>query len=137
MILSTSGTDFGPKQAEKTAFVYFQISLFCILFGAVYEYFSHDVYSYHMLYAFVIPLVGGTLLFWRMARRSVRHMPRPLSRKLYHSGIASLTVGTIFQGVLEIYGTTNQLIRFYYFAGTAFIVLSILFHFLHQFKKNC
>ena len=52
---------------EKTGFIYLFVSLFCVLFGAVYEYFSHEVYSYFMIYAFVIPQVGGVLPFFGMA----------------------------------------------------------------------
>ena len=52
------------KKTAKTGFVYLFISLLCILFGAVYEYYSHEVYSYFMLYAFVIPLAGGALPFF-------------------------------------------------------------------------
>ena len=38
-------------------------TLFLVLFGAVYESFSHGVYSYFMLYAFAIPLVFGVTLY--------------------------------------------------------------------------
>lgn len=58
MTLSTS--------AIKTGLQYFTAALFCALFGAVYELFSHSVFSYYMLYAFMIPLVGGALLFFLM-----------------------------------------------------------------------
>ena len=34
---------------------------FLALFGAIYEIFSHEVYSYFMLYAFAIPLAMGLL----------------------------------------------------------------------------
>lgn len=60
MILST----LDINRMNKTALYYLFISLFCILFGAVYELFSHEVYSYFMLYAFVIPLGGGALPFF-------------------------------------------------------------------------
>ena len=56
MTLSTS--------AIKTGLQYFTAALFCALFGAVYELFSHSVFSYYMLYAFMIPPVGGALLFF-------------------------------------------------------------------------
>ena len=56
MTLSTS--------AIKTGLQYFTAALFCALFGAVYGLFSHSVFSYYMLYAFMIPLVGGALLFF-------------------------------------------------------------------------
>ena len=36
------------------------------LFGAIYELFSHDVYSYYMIYAFAIPLLMGVLPYEAM-----------------------------------------------------------------------
>ena len=56
MTLSTS--------AIKTGLQYFTAALFCALFGAVYELFSHSVFSYYMLYAFMIPLVGGVIVIF-------------------------------------------------------------------------
>lgn len=102
----------------KTGFIYLFISVFCILFGAVYEYFSHEVYSYFMLYAFMFPLVGGALPFLGLAFCSLP-LPGRVSCNLYHSGIAALTIGSLFEGVLKIYGTTNRLVVVYWLLGAA------------------
>ena len=115
----TLGINEQCKSMAKTGFVYLFISLFCALFGAVYEIFSHEVYSYYMLYAFVFPLAGGALPFFSLAFSS-RPTPGRISLNLYHSGIATLTVGSILQGVLEIYGTTNRLVLTYWLAGVFF-----------------
>jgi hypothetical protein len=120
----------------KISFVYLLISLFCILFGAVYEYFSHEVYSYYMIYAFLFPLIGGTLSFSVLARFNFRHLPERLSINLYNSGIAALTVGSLFQGVLEIYGTTNALIRVYWFVGFAFLIMGLLLYLVGIWSTN-
>ncbi|MCC8192754.1 MAG: hypothetical protein LIO41_06935 [Ruminococcus sp.] len=119
----TSDTD--RKRAAKTSLIYLIISLVCVLFGAVYEYFSHEVYSYYMLYAFMIPLVGGTLvyLYIFLSRLPV---PKKASFNLYNSGIAALCVGCIFNGVLEIYGTTNSLISVYWLAGVILVFLGVI-----------
>ena len=108
----TSDTDFDAKSAAKTAFVYLLLSLFCCLFGAVYERCSHEVYSYWMLYAFAFPLAGGTLPFSLLQMAKGKRYPNALARNLYHAGIAAFTVGSILQGVLEIYGTTNELMKY-------------------------
>lgn len=92
------------------------ISISCAAFGAVYELFSHEVYSYFMLYAFLFPLIGGTLPFFILACSRVR-LPDAIACKLYHAGIAALTVGSLFTGVLEIYGTTNRLTAVYWIVG--------------------
>lgn len=47
--------------------------------------------------------------------------PGRIARNLYRSGIATLTIGCIMQGVLEIYGTTNKLICVYWIVGIVFV----------------
>lgn len=115
------------RSMAKTGFLYLFVSLFCVLFGAIYEYFSHEVYSYFMLYAFVFPLAGGALPFFGLA---FYHLPLPdrVSGNLYHSGIAALTVGSLFKGVLDIYGTTNRLVSIYWVIGAVFLLLGITFY---------
>ncbi|MDY3766696.1 MAG: hypothetical protein SO016_08415 [Lachnospiraceae bacterium] len=118
------------RSAAKTAFVYLLTALFCALFGAIYERYSHEVYSFYMIYSFMFPLAGGTLPFLAISLLRIKKYPRALSRNLYHSGIATLTVGSIIRGILDIYGTTNRLIRWYWYAGILFIIAAILFFFL-------
>jgi hypothetical protein len=119
----------------KTAYVYLLISLFCVLFGAVYELFSHEVYSFYMIYAFVFPLVGGVLLFLLMGMGKLFINSSAVSCNLYHAGIATLTIGSILTGIVEIYGTTNTLIRIYWMAGT-FMILGSLLLCMAQKKRN-
>lgn len=124
--MSTSDID-RMKKAAKTGFVYLFISLFCILFGAVYEIYSHEVYSYFMLYAFAIPLVGGTLPFFGIAFCRIP-VPGRVSQNLYHAGIAALTTGSLFEGALEIYGTTNRFVSVYWIFGVGFLLLGLILY---------
>lgn len=119
----------------KTGFVYLFVSLFCALFGAVYEVYSHEVYSYYMIYAFVIPLAGGTLPFFSLAYFS-RPAPGRGSLNLYHSGIAALTVGSIIQGVLEIYGTTNRLVFAYWIVGVSLLGIGLVLYVIKRTRKS-
>ena len=112
------------NKAFKTAFVYLLISLFCAFFGAVYEIFSHGVYSYFMIYAFGFTLAGGTLPFSILALSKTKWYPNKLTYSFYHYGIATLTVGSIVRGVLDIYGTSNDLSNIYWWVGFAFILVS-------------
>lgn len=89
---------------------------FFAFFGAVYERFSHEVYSYFMIYAFAFPLLLGALPMLISVLRG-SHKLSPLHIMLWHCGIAALTVGSAFQGALEIYGTTNRLTLFYPIIG--------------------
>ncbi|MBQ8827969.1 MAG: hypothetical protein IJZ90_02360 [Clostridia bacterium] len=120
----TSDNDNKHKNA-KAGFIYLLFAVFCAVFGAVYELFGHGVYSYFMLYAFMIPLIGGTLPFYAMSISRCIY-PGSIAVDLYSSGIAALTVGSIFQGVLEIYGTTNSLISVYPIAGASFIAAGLI-----------
>ena len=127
--LYTSDINLENRRCLNTSLTYLIISIFCAFFGAVYEVFSHEVYSYFMLYAFAFPLVGGTFPFLIMALVKSKK-PQAVSRNLYHSGIATLTLGSIVNGVLEIYGTTNSLMQFYWLVGTAFVATGIIAYLL-------
>lgn len=105
--------------------VYLLSALGCAAFGAVYEVFSHGVWSGYMVYAFVFPLTLGTLPFLHTVMRR-RPMPGLWALRLHHAGVAALTVGSIMEGVLAIYGTTNRLTAVYWIVGTALLLTSLL-----------
>ena len=136
MTLFTSDIDTNAKHASKTSFVYLLISLFCILFGAVYEKYSHEVYSYYMLYGFCFPLIGGTLMFSILGSVKLKKYPSAVSRNLYHSGIATLTVGSLVRGVLDIYGTTNVLSGYYWQVGLLLSGIGIIVYLTTLFKNK-
>ena len=105
--------------------MYLVCTAFVALFGGVYEMFSHGVWSGWMVYAFAIPLVLGALPFGWMALHR-KPLPGPWVCRLHHAGVATLTVGSVMQGVLAIYGTTNRLILVYWIAGAALLLGSLL-----------
>ena len=49
--------------------------------------------------------------------------------------MATLTVGSVYKGVLDIYGTTNVLILVYLVAGSVFILTGLMFY-VFGCKKN-
>ena len=100
------------KRFYLAAFAYLIAAAFLALFGAIYEVFSHGVYSFFMIYSFAIPLLLGTLPYLLMGLLD-RKIPRPFTSRLWAFGIAALAVGCSFQGVLEIAGLTNRLIYVY------------------------
>lgn len=133
--MCTSDIKSSTKKANKTAFNYLCISLFCALFGGVYEYYGHGVISFHMIYAFAIPLVFGTLFFLIIGKSVSIPYPERLSAGCLHLAVATATVGSIFQGVLDIYGTTNRLSSIYIYASAILIVISIVKYVLQLIKK--
>ena len=111
------------KRAREDSFssvidAYLAAALGCALFGAVYECFSHGVFSPFMVCAFAFPLLLGALPLC-LLRSFGRPFPRPPAADLVHAGVAALTVGSILRGVLDIYGTTNSLLAAYWIAGAA------------------
>lgn len=99
-------------------------TVFLALFGAVYEMFSHGVYSYFMIYAFAFPLVMGVVPYTIMLLKNVR--PERLPLLLWNSAIATFATGSLFYGVLQIYGTTNSLIVVYPIAGLALAIPALI-----------
>lgn len=130
--MSTSGKDTGKSQMGKTGFAYLLISLFCVFFGVVYEYFSHEVYSGFMIYAFVFPLAGGALPYFAMSLYGGRRLPGRASRNLYNSGIATLTVGSLMEGTLDIYGTTNDILGVYWVVGICLVGAAIMVYLIFR-----
>ena len=132
MTLFTSDTDKNrfdsrpDRSLLRTARTYLFVSLFTAFFGAVYEWFSFGVYSYFMLYAFAVPLVLGTLPFLMMGMRSRAAAPPLPAGRLWHAGVAVLTVGCLFKGVLDIYGTESDLTPVYWIAGGALLAAALL-----------
>jgi len=111
----------------KTALLDLVLALLCALFGMIYELFSHGVYSYHMLYFFLFPLAGGTVPFLLLAWKG-RFFPDSRAVSLYHAGLAALTVGSCASGILEIYGTTSDLIPIYWIFGSLTIGSALLLY---------
>ena len=135
MILYTLDRKEQKKYMKKISFTFLIASLFCMVFAAVYEDFSHQVYSGYMIFAFIIPLVGGALPFLMLALLG-RRFPGRAAVNLYNSGIAALTVGSIMLGVLEIYGTTNGLTDVYWLAGGAFAAAGILLYIVEGERRT-
>ena len=121
------------KSYTRTALVYLLIAAFCALFGSIYERFSHGVYSYHMLYAFAYPLLGGTLPALVLSLLE-KPLPTPMIRTLHRCAITTFTVGSILHGVLEIYGTTNRLTALY-FPTASLLLLAATTAYLFQLKN--
>lgn len=104
---------------------YLLATVACALFGAVYEQFSHGVFSYFMIYAFAFPLFGTVTFF--LLRKAGKPFPGRFSADLLHAGITALTIGSIMRGILEIYGTNNPLILVYWVAGAALTAVGLFF----------
>ena len=125
----TSDTKKNRERYLTVLALYLAVTLFCVLFGAVYEVFGHGVFSFYMLYAFAVPLVGGVLPFFLLMKHK-RAYPSSFSTRCYHAGLATLTVGSLVTGALEIYGTSSPLTAVYWIAGGALAAIGLVSYLL-------
>lgn len=114
------------RYLKKQALVYLAFSILILVFGRVYEMFSHEVYSSFMMNAYLIPLIMGGLVSLVIYLLKIKNLPSRLSINLYNAGVATFTIYSVFRGVLEIYGTTNSLINVYLYVGIIMVLLSII-----------
>lgn len=112
------------KELKKNLFYNTVWTAFLALFGAIYELFSHGVTSYYMIYAFAVPLIMGVLPYEVMLIKN--KLPGKVFINIWNTAMATLSIGCLFKGVLEIYGTTNRLIVVYPIVGAALILVSFI-----------
>ena len=98
-------------------------SVFVLIFGIIYEMFSHGVISYYMIFAFLIPLINFLI---NIIFISSKIKINKLSKNLFSMSICTFTFLSILKGVLDIYGTTNNLIFIYLIVGLILLVPSII-----------
>ena len=103
---------------------YLFMTIFVMLFGIIYEMFSHGVYSNYMIFAFLIPLIFGVLIFKLIEIFKVKISL--ISVSFYNLAIISLTIGCIIKGFLDIYGTTNDLIYIYLISSGILLSISLI-----------
>ena len=113
------------QRGLRIAFAYALVTGLCAAFGAIYEAFSHGVYALGMVYAFAFPLLCGVLPALFLLNQGTK-FPSDAALQLWHFGISALTVGSIFSGALEIYGTSSRLTVVYWFTGGICLFLSVL-----------
>lgn len=109
----------------KKSLIYLGISIFVFIFGQIYEYFSHGVYSSYMMFAFLIPFIGlfiPSLLNNLILKRKITdNVTLP-----WKCGIATLTVDSIYKGVLEIYGTSGTFEHVYLIIGSLLCIIATI-----------
>ena len=117
--MSTLVTNRKSIKARKTAISYGAVTISCILFAKIYGLFGHGVTSSAMSLMFLFPLLGGLLpflLLWLIGLPKMQDEnadPARLANQYrffynsYNSGVATLTVGSLLSGILEIAGTAS------------------------------
>ena len=108
-----------------------------MLFGFVYEQFSHGVNSNYMWFAWVWPLGFGVVPYLVFYFVPIKRVPGSLSECFYNLGVAFLTTRSLFLGVLEIYGKTNVKMTLVYSVLTIiFLVTGVVLYSFGLFSKK-
>lgn len=102
------------------------MSIIALIVGLVYEIFSHQVYSPYMYLMFLIPIIFGVLPILLTFRYNTNFLYKNNSYTYYKYGVITLTVGSFFKGVLEIYGTDSNLVIVYAVVGVILMSVGIL-----------
>ena len=124
MILSSKAHFIHQRIRKNTVF-----AVFCAIFAAIYEHFSHRVYSPYMICAFLFPVCLGIVpdLIRLKLCKSPKYLQKAgqiyeISLVMQQCGIYTFAVGSIFRGILDIYGTTNALSAVYWWAGAVLFI---------------
>ena len=124
------------KRVRGTFFIYLGIVVFCGIFGIVYEMFSHGIVSFFMLFGFLFPLVLGLVPYIILFIGKVNSCPNVVASYAYNAGVATVTVGSYFKGVIDIYGTTRDVYVIIYFSiGIVLLLLGLIIYFVSLKKR--
>lgn len=119
---------------KKTVITYLVITLFCIAFNYFYSIFGHGVSSPFMSYAFVFSLILGVVGYVIIGRLNLENR---IAFNLYNAGIATLTVGSLLRGILDIAGADSAYPIYYFVVGTIFAMIgSLLFFYQWTLTKS-
>lgn len=122
-ILDTSNKH---SAARKIGISYIVLTVAAVIIEKIYRQFGHGVTSPAMTWMFLYPLAGGLLIYLvGRAKAATAERFRCFSN-LYHSGIATLTVGDFLKGVLEIAGTDSVWLPYFYIIGFVMVLFGIL-----------
>ena len=119
MTLSTSVTNPIKQRLKKTILWYILISAFFFVGSRIYEHFSFGETSAFMHYLFF----GGALLV--ALQLMVKGFSR-LSLNLWNSGVATLTAGALYRGIVNLSGRSTTMDQPYYYIGVAFLALALI-----------
>ena len=120
--------------AARSARHYALAALGCAVFSAIYEYYSHEVYSPWMVGLCAVPLLTGVLPAMAIARLGAR--VSWTASQLWACAVLTLTLGCCFAGVLEIYGTTSPWLPLFFVVSAVLMVGSVLSQLLGRHTVN-
>ena len=118
---------------KTTVKLYTFVTLFCIAFNYIYSLFGHGVSSPFMSYAFAFSLVLGVFGFTLFGRL---HLDNRIAFNLYNADIATLTIGSILRGIIDIAGADTAYPVYYFFVGTVLVAIGGILYFYQWIRTN-
>ena len=131
--MSTSDIKVANKRFKKALISYTLITIFFFVFSRIYEFFSFGETAVHMHYLFIVPLVGGGFL--AIFLKILPYLSR-LTVNLWNSGVALITAGVLFRGIVNLSGRSTSLDTPYWYLGLVFAILAILSIFVNPFQNK-
>ena len=113
--------------------IYVFTTLLCFVFNYIYSLFGHGVSSPFMSYAFIFSLVLGVVGFSVIGWLKVENR---IAFNLTNAGIATLIVGSILRGIIDIAGADTTYPIYYFFVGTIFVAAGGLMYFYQWIQTN-
>ena len=89
-----------------------------------------------MINAFAYPLVMGCLPYLA-DNRGIIKTAGPVGETLLMASIATLSIGSVIKGVLEIYGTTSFLTTVYPVLGAVLLIGAIAVCMRRLYRQGC
>ena len=122
----------------KTAAVYAAAATLCVLFNNIYALFSHGVRAAAMTWMWLYPMAGAALyVLCALLLPQLLTAPKyRLCTRLWTAGLATLTVGALLRGILDIAGATSPYLLAYTVVGWACVGLAGLCT-LFNLRKLC
>ncbi|MFZ1251712.1 MAG: hypothetical protein WAR04_04760 [Streptococcus suis] len=130
--MSTSVTN-STTRFSRTFISYLAMAAFLFIFSRIYESLSYGEVSVFMHYMFCATLVGGILLLGLL---QVKPNLSRMTYNLWNSGIATITAGCLFRGIINLSGRSTTLDQPYWHVGAGFLALSLITLFISDTRRT-
>lgn len=109
------------KKYKKTICTYVICTILCIFFNLIYSIFGHGVSSRYMTFAFSFSLVFGVFVYSILYIKPIYNR---ISFNLHNAAVATATVGSILQGIINISGGESTKPRIYFAVAIIMMLIS-------------
>ena len=130
--MSTSVTN-STTRFSRTFISYLAMAAFLFIFSRIYESLSYGEVSVFMHYMFCATLVGGIVLLGLL---QVKPNLSRMTYNLWNSGIATITAGCLFRGIINLSGRSTTLDQPYWYVGAGFLALSLITLFISDTRRT-